>query len=195
MVFRNVFTPYALTNRTNRTNRFDQPHGQETAKYGSSWPFWPRTALSTWRNPGPRPTSEIARFPSARGPETGKKFTTLSVMVVHNFLTFLCFDRLDPQGRETAKYGYFRLFWRNSGRKTEKRKQPHCNQKERNKPLSARSSYPVLIGGGVGGKSHRSPCSRPQPQRRPPLGPQQGHPYRLPVHFPGAKGRGAHYMW
>ena len=49
---------------------FDRPdpHGRENAKYEDFRPFWPRTAVGTWRNPGPRPKTENRNFPVLRGP-------------------------------------------------------------------------------------------------------------------------------
>ena len=71
------------------------------------------------------------QFPGARGPETEKKVTTLSGMVVHKFFTFYVLPDWTPRG---GKYGDFRPFWsgtalgtkRNPGRglKTENRNFP-----------------------------------------------------------------------
>ena len=55
----------------------------------------------------------------ARDPETEKKVTTISGMVVRNFLTVLSFPRPDPQGRETPKYRDFGPFCRKTALGTE----------------------------------------------------------------------------
>ena len=56
--------------------------------------------------PGPG-RKQDKQFPAARGPETEKKVTTLSGMVV----PMLSFDRPDPHGREDTKYEDFGPFW------------------------------------------------------------------------------------
>ena len=64
------------------------PQGREITKYGDFRPFWPRTAFGTYRNPERGLKTEKTQFPGARGPETEKKVTSLSGMVVHNFFMF-----------------------------------------------------------------------------------------------------------
>ena len=92
--------------------RFDQldPHGQENTKYEDFGPFWPMTAVGTQRNPGAGPKTEKTQFPGARGQREKKSYHA-----VRDGCPQLCyllrFDRPDPQGREIAKYGYFRPFW------------------------------------------------------------------------------------
>ena len=112
---------------------FDRPdsHRREGAKYEDFGPFWPRTALG--RNPGTGPKAERRNFLALGVPKSKKKVTTLSGMVVHNFLTSNVLADRTPTGGESRNTGVSRPFWprtalgtwRNSERKTEKRKQPH----------------------------------------------------------------------
>ena len=75
------------------------PHGREIAKYGHLRPFWPRTVLGTWRNPGAGPKTEKCDFPVPgallRG-ESGRpqKFLPESAQLLYA----LSFGRLDPHG-------------------------------------------------------------------------------------------------
>ena len=115
--------------------------GPPPAGNGDLVVFW---AAGTWRNSGPGPKTEKRNFPVLGGPKRGEKVTTLSGMVVRNFLTLYVladqtprgrksrntgisgdairdgclqlfyrsrFARPGLQGREIAKYGYFRPFW------------------------------------------------------------------------------------
>ena len=51
--------------------RFDRPdpHGEENVEYEDFGPFWPRTTVGTWRNPGAGPKTENLNFLVLGGPK------------------------------------------------------------------------------------------------------------------------------
>ena len=65
------------------------PQGQEIAKHGYVRPFWPRTALGTWRNPGAGPKTEKRNFP-VLGALLGK-YTDAPKVSPRKCATFLLF--------------------------------------------------------------------------------------------------------
>ena len=92
-------------------------------------PFWPRTAVGTWRNPGPGPKSEKNTNFRFKGSRNGKA-KLLRYPGCPQLVYISGFGRPDAQGRQIAKCGDFWPFWprtpfgtwRNPGRrlKTEK---------------------------------------------------------------------------
>ena len=125
MVVGNFFTLYVLAGRT--------PAGGISQNTGILGHFglgrlWHLQKSRGWAENGKM------QFPSARGTfwgniRTPHKFLPESAQ----FFYISCFGRPDPHWQEIAKYGVLRPFWpraalgteRNSGRKTEKHKQPH----------------------------------------------------------------------
>ena len=86
------------------------PQGQEIAKYWFFRPFWPRVA--PWHLKKFRAENRKTQFPGARGTFGGEicppqKFLPESVQLFYR----LRFGPRDPQGREIAKYWFFRPFW------------------------------------------------------------------------------------
>ena len=86
------------------------PQGQEIAKYGFFRPVWPRAALGTERNSGPK--TEKCNFPELGALFWGEihppqKFLPKSAQLFY----ILCFRRPDPHRRQIAKYGGFGHFW------------------------------------------------------------------------------------
>ena len=63
---------------------WSDPHRLETVIYWGFGPFW---AAGTERNSGAGPKTEKRNFPVLGVPKRGKKVTTLSGMVIRNFLT------------------------------------------------------------------------------------------------------------
>ena len=75
-------------------------------------PFGPGRPLAFREIPGPGRNREKTQFPGARGPETEKKVTTLSGMVVRNFFAFYVLAHRIPRGgklRNTGILGHFGL--------------------------------------------------------------------------------------
>ena len=73
------------------------------------WPILGRGHLDKFRA---RPENMKIQFPGARGPKTGEKVTTLSGMVVRNFLPVYVLTDRTPTGRErrnTRILGHFGL--------------------------------------------------------------------------------------
>ena len=82
------------------------PHGQEIAKYGYFRPFWPRTALGTYGNPGAGPKTEKCNFlvlGALFGKTSGrpKSFSPK----VRNFFTFYVFADGSPTGEKSQNTG------------------------------------------------------------------------------------------
>ena len=92
--------------------RFDRPdpHGQENAKCEDFRPFWLRIAAGTQRNPGRGLKMEKRNFSALGVPKRRKKLTTLSGMVVRNFLRFT-FCPTAPPRAGNRKIRVFRPFW------------------------------------------------------------------------------------
>ena len=75
-----------------------------------NWDFGPFWAAGTWRNSGPGPKTEKRNFPVLVVPKREKKGTTLSGMVVRNFLAvYVLADRTLKGGksRNTGISGHF----------------------------------------------------------------------------------------
>ena len=95
------------------------PHGREIAKYGGLRPFWPRTALGTYRNPGCGPKSvkhniRVLGAPFGERIRTPQNFLPESAQVSY----ILRFGRLNPHGPEIAKHELFGPFWPRTARGT-----------------------------------------------------------------------------
>ena len=86
MVVHNFFPFYLLAD----------PEGREIAKYGYFSSFWPRTAFSTWKNPGRGLKTEKRNFLALGVPKSKTKVNTLSGMVVRNFFLHFTFRPTGP---------------------------------------------------------------------------------------------------
>ena len=71
---------------------------------------WPVFGLGHLEKFRARAENRKAQFSGARGPKTEKKNTTLSGMVVRNFLTFYVLTDRTPRGGKNAKYKNFGPF-------------------------------------------------------------------------------------
>ena len=88
---------------------FGPPRCSETVIY---WGFGPFLAASTQRSSGPGPKTEKHNFPVLGVPKRKKIITTLSRMVVCNFLTFYVLTDRTPTGGKTQNtriWGHFGL--------------------------------------------------------------------------------------
>ena len=76
------------------------------------WGFGPFWAAGTKRNSGPGPETEKHNFPEL-GALLGGKSVRPKIFTpkLRNFFTSCVFADRTPQGREIAKYWFFRPFW------------------------------------------------------------------------------------
>ena len=77
------------------------PHVREIAKCGYFRPFWPRTALGTWRNPGAGPKTEKCNFPvlgALLGGKSGRP-KSFSPKVRNFFALYVLADRTPTGGK------------------------------------------------------------------------------------------------
>ena len=82
------------------------PYGREIAKYGYFRPFWPRTALGTWRNPGAGPKTEKCNFPVLGALLAGKSGLPKSFSPkVRNFFILYILAGRTPTGGKLRNTG------------------------------------------------------------------------------------------
>ena len=87
---------------------WSDPHRPEMVIWWYFGPFW---AADIEKNSGPGPKTEKHNFSVLRVPKQKNKCTTLSGMVVRNFLTLYVLTDRTPTGGKTRKYKDFGPFW------------------------------------------------------------------------------------
>ena len=99
MVVHNFLTVYVLTDRT--------PTGRKTRNTRISGDFWARTALGTYRNPGPGPKTKNRNFPVLGVPKRKKKLLRYPGWLSATILHFMFW----PTGPPWAGNRKIRGFW------------------------------------------------------------------------------------